>query len=144
MKNNPQSVAQIKAAMDKWAAALSAKDLEAMHQDYADDFRIFDIGTTKNSADGLKELWAQCLPYFDTPKISYKNMHIEASDDMAVVYFNSFLNGMKMELPEEMKDAWLRGTICFRKIDGTWKSIHEHFSFPVNVETNEIIFDQDS
>lgn len=38
MENNPQSVMEIKAAMEAWAQALSRKDLDAMHHDYADQY----------------------------------------------------------------------------------------------------------
>ena len=89
-----------------------------------------------------KKLWESCFQYFDSPEIQYKNMVIEATEDMAIVYFNSRLNGLNIEIPSEMANSWLRGTVCFRKIGDAWKCIHEHVSFPVNCETNQIIFEQ--
>ncbi|MEE4378240.1 MAG: nuclear transport factor 2 family protein [Candidatus Competibacteraceae bacterium] len=141
MKNNEQSVNEVRAAMDAWNAALKEKDLGTMFKDYADRYRLFDVGSTANSIEETKTLWEQCFPYFDKPEIEYKNMVIEATDDMAVVHFNSRLNGISVEMPCEMAKAWLRGTVCFRKIDGVWKCIHEHCSFPVNCETNQINFE---
>lgn len=139
--SNTESEKEIRAAMDQWAAALQTKDLEAMHKDYAEQYRIYDVGSTANSVAELKELWQQCLPYFDKPVVTYKNLVIEASADMGVAYFNSRIEGMNIPLPDEMANAWLRGTCVFRKLDGSWKCIHEHFSFPVNCETNQIIFE---
>jgi ketosteroid isomerase-like protein len=31
----------------------------------------------------------------------------------------------------------VRATVGFRKIDGKWMIIHEHFSVPINMETFE-------
>ena len=141
MRNNQQSIKEIREAMDKWASALKEKDLDAMHKDYADECRMFDIGSTANNMEDIKKLWEHCFFYFDKPTIEYKDMVIEANNDMAVAHFNSRMDGINVDVPEEMANIWIRGTICFRKIDGIWKSIHEHHSFPVNCQTNQINFE---
>ncbi|MCP5365561.1 MAG: nuclear transport factor 2 family protein [Hyphomicrobiales bacterium] len=141
MNNNQQSVEAVRETMKKWADALSKKDLEAMHKNYADEYRLFDVGSTANSVEEVKQIWTRCFPYFDKPQVEYKNMVIDATDDMAVVHFNSRLRGMNVQLPEEIANAWLRGTVCFRKVDGIWKCTHEHLSFPVNCDSNQIIFE---
>lgn len=142
MKNNDQSVKEIEKAMKKWASALKNKDLEKMHEDYAERYRLYDVGSTANSVTETKKLWESCFPYFEKPEIEYKNLVIEAGNDMAVAYFNSRMRGISVPVPEEVTKAWLRGTCVFRKENGTWKCIHEHISFPVNCETHQIIFDQ--
>lgn len=140
MKNNDQSVKEVQKIMNEWADALSKKDLEGMHKDYAEEYCLFDVGSTVVSVEGAKALWQQCFAYFNKPEAEYKDMTIHATDDMAVIHFKSRINGMVTPLPEEMANAWLRGTVCYRKIDGNWKCIHEHISFPVNCETNQIIY----
>jgi ketosteroid isomerase-like protein len=30
----------------------------------------------------------------------------------------------------EKTDLWFRHTVCFRKVDGTWKIVHFHESVP--------------
>lgn len=141
MTNNAQSEKEIRACIEEWAKSLSRKDLDAMHKDYAEQYRLYDVQETANGVDEVKALWEKCFPYFETPKIEYKNLVIEASEEMAVAYFNSRVTGMAVSLPPEMENAWLRGTVCFRKIHGSWKCIHEHISFPVNCETNSISFE---
>lgn len=140
MKNNEQSVKEIKAAMDAWGEALYRKDLEAMHKDYASEYRLFDVKATVENAEAAKELWQCCFPFFDKPKVEYKDMVIHASDDMAIVHFRSRVTGTVEQMPEGMDDAWLRGTVGYRKIDGTWKCIHEHISFPVDCKTMKADF----
>lgn len=141
MNNNQQSVKEVQEAIKQWSDALHHKDLEAMHKDYADEYRLFDVGSTAEGVDAVKALWEQCFQYFDKPKTEYKDMVIQATDDMAVAHFKSRITGMTLPLPDNMANAWLRGTVCFRKVDGVWKCIHEHISFPVNCETNEIAYD---
>ncbi|MDA0782300.1 MAG: nuclear transport factor 2 family protein [Rickettsiales bacterium] len=142
MKNNPQSVKEVEEAIKTWSEALSNKDLEAMHKDYADEYRMFDVSVTVDSVQGLKDLWKQCFDFFDKPKAEYKDMKIQATDNMAVAHFKSRISGMTAPVPEEMANSWIRGTVCFQKENGVWKCIHEHISFPVNCETNQIAFDK--
>ena len=30
----------------------------------------------------------------------------------------------------ETSDIWVRATVCFRKVAGAWKVVHEHVSVP--------------
>lgn len=142
MNNNPTSVKEIQAAIEQWGQALFEKDLEAMHQDYdPDNYRLFDVGTTMEGVETTKQLWQQCLPFFDAPKVVYQNMVIRATDDMAVAHFNSQVTGTVEPMPEAMQNLWMRGTVCFQKIDGRWLCIHEHISMPVNCETMSVATD---
>ncbi|MEM7046727.1 MAG: nuclear transport factor 2 family protein [Pseudomonadota bacterium] len=135
MNNNEQSVREIKQLLKAWGDALYCKDLQAMHKDYADAYCLYDVKESVNDVEGVKQLWRQCFPYFDKPTVEYKDMVIHASDDMAVAYFRCRISGTAEPMPEEIANAWLRGTAAYRKIDGQWKCIHEHNSFPVNAET---------
>lgn len=138
MTSNEQSVKEIHEALEAWGEALLRKDLDEMHRNYADDCRAFDVKTSLKGVQGVKELWRSCFPYFDKPRIEYKDLEIHATDDMAVVHFRSRLTGTVKPMPEEMKNMWARGTVCHQKIDGVWKCIHEHISFPVDVETLQV------
>jgi ketosteroid isomerase-like protein len=35
----------------------------------------------------------------------------------------------------------MRATICFRKINGEWKVVHEHYSAPFDMESGKALFD---
>ncbi len=133
---------EIKDAMDKWVTALSCKNIEDMHRDYVENYRLFDVKETINNIQDSKKLWKDCFPFFDTPQIEYKDLVIETTKNMAVATFRSRINGINVPMPEEMMGSWLRGTCCFKKNDGKWKVFHEHISFPVNCENNSIIFEK--
>jgi ketosteroid isomerase-like protein len=140
MNNNEQSVKEIKAAIDAWGEALYKKDLEAMHKDHASQYCLYDVQQTVYSAEGSKKLWQGCFPFFDKPKVEYKDMVIHASEDMAIVHFRSRITGTVEPLPEDMDNSWLRGTVGYRKVGGQWKCVHEHISFPVDCEKMTIDF----
>lgn len=38
-------------------------------------------------------------------------------------------------------DMWVRATVCYRKIDGTWMVTHEHNSVPFDVESGKASLD---
>jgi ketosteroid isomerase-like protein len=140
MTNNTQSEQEIREAIQTWGNAVSRKDLEAMHSHYTESYTLFDVKATVHGVEDSKKLWEQCFPFFDVPKIEYKDMVIHASDDMAIVHFRSRITGLNAPIPEEMKNSWLRGTCGLQKIDGHWKIVHEHISFPVDCMENKIIF----
>ena len=140
MQNNPQSEAIIREMLDGWTKALAAKDLDEMHKNYAAGYRIFDVKETADGAEGVRALWEGCFPYFDTPRMEYKNLTVHATDDMAFIHFYSRMSGMKDVPPDsDMAKSWLRGTVCYRKDEnGRWKVLHEHISFPVDCETERV------
>jgi ketosteroid isomerase-like protein len=37
----------------------------------------------------------------------------------------------------EETDVWVRATLCFRKIDGVWKVVHEHTSVPLYMDGSD-------
>lgn len=131
-----------KKCVNLWMSGLRhsiKKDLEEMHKDYAKEgYCLFDLQETVNDVDDAKRLWQNCFPYFDKPKIEYKDMVFEATDDMAVVHFRNQITGTAEPMSEQMPNMWLRSTVVYCKIDGVWKCIHEHISFPVNCETMQI------
>lgn len=138
MYNNSVAKGQIEELLKKWADELANEDLEAMAKHYADESVIFDVKDHANGPQEYKKLWEQCLPYFDDIEIEYKDMQIHAEENMAFVFFLSRLKGFKETPNTDMANSWLRGTVCYRKIKGEWKSVHEHISFPVNCETEKI------
>lgn len=34
-------------------------------------------------------------------------------------------------------DMWVRATLCCRRIDGTWRIVHDHESVPFDPETGQ-------
>lgn len=141
------SVSTAKTTLDadikQWDTALSRKDAKTLASFCSDDYRIFDVMENVKGAKAYQALWEKCFPYFeDTIGIERKDVQMHVTDDMAFMHFYSRLSGMK-GVPEEAAKTWIRVTACFIRENGAWKVAHEHVSFPVNCETNEIKFLKD-
>lgn len=130
---------EIRHLMKHWEECLRKKDLDTMVKDYDEDVVVFDVGDQAKGRDAYKKLWEQCFPYFgDEIGSEKKDITIHATDEMAVVSCLSRLTGMATD--EDMAKSWIRTTICFQKINGEWKNIHEHASFPVDCEKETIAY----
>ncbi len=119
--------------IEQWDAALWDKDFNRLIQDYADDFVIYDVMEHAIGPEGYKKLWENCADYFgDHIGVERKDIIIHATENMATASFLTRINGMKEEPEGDMAKSWLRGTVCYQKIDSVWKVIHEHTSFPTD------------
>ncbi len=131
---------QIHALFDEWKANLKRKDFDALIKDYASDFRCFDVMAQVEGPEAYKALWEKCAPYFNEPVPEYKDMKLEISGDMALMTSLTRMTGMN--LPPEMANSpmaksWLRCTIVYQKIEGAWKVLHEHVSYPTDCENEK-------
>ncbi len=131
--------AEILGLINAWSAALEAKDVDALVADYLPDSVLFDgIPPYKSiGKDAIREIWANCLPYFPEKfKSEHRDITIHVSGDIA------FAHGLHHILPSVADDpsgkTWMRVTIGYRRVDGKWKVVHEHFSLPFNPMNNEV------
>lgn len=139
-----QDEMQIRQLMAKWRAALEAKDVATMMEDYAPDALLFD-GCPPYKTEGvekIRQLWENCLPYFpDQFKSEHRDVQIHVEGDLA------FLHGLHHFVPipadHPCGQTWMRITIGLRRIGGKWLVIHEHVSIPFNPITNQAWFISD-
>jgi uncharacterized protein (TIGR02246 family) len=134
--------AEIRELMDDWIAAVRAQDVDRIVSHYARDIIAFDAVSQLQfkGVDAYKEHWKKCLALCPGPMIfEIHDVNILASDDVA---FCHCLNrcGAAGENGEE-KASWMRGTIGYRKTNGKWLIVHEHWSAPFNIESGKALFD---
>lgn len=122
---------------DKAMKASEKKDLDGAMEMIADDIDSFehDAPLMYQGADAVREV---CQKGFDLSdddlKVEFKPLKILARDDIVVAWgFNRMKSG-NME-------SWSRATRVFQKIDGEWKAIHQHVSFPYDAETGKAQMD---
>lgn len=125
--------AAIRRLIDAWSRALEAKDLDGLVADYADDAVMFDAIPPYKTVgkEAIRQAWASCLPYFPEKfRSEHRDIVIHVSGDTAIMH------GMHHFIPEQADDPigrnWLRVTVGYRRIDGKWKSVHDHISTPFN------------
>jgi uncharacterized protein (TIGR02246 family) len=125
--------AAIRRLIATWSRALEAKDLDGLVADYADDAVLFDAIPPYKTVgkEAIRQVWANCLPYFpERFKSEHRDIVIHVTGDTAIMHC------LHHFIPEPADDPigqnWLRVTVGYRRIDGKWKSVHDHISTPFN------------
>jgi uncharacterized protein (TIGR02246 family) len=124
--------AEIRALIERWAAAVHAGDMDGVLSDHADDIVMFDVPPPEDGVRGIdayRETWP---PFFKWQEqgaaFEIVSLEVIASDDVA--FAHALLRcGTKEELEKDSNNR-LRLTIGLRKEDGRWTVSHEHHSFP--------------
>ena len=129
--------AQIRQRIDGWTKALHSKDLDGLMSHYAEDIVVFDVPPPLryDGAVTYRKNWADWFASFRGPNVGYeiRDLSITAGDDVAFCRSLNRITGARTS--GEDTDVWVRATVCFRKIDGTWLVTHEHVSVPINMQT---------
>jgi ketosteroid isomerase-like protein len=58
-----------------------------------------------------------------------RDLTVTAGEDVAFCHSLNRLSATPQGAPEKF-DLWFRATVCLRKMDCTWRIIHEHTSTP--------------
>lgn len=131
--SHPGSEVEVRALVDAWVNAVRAKDAVAMMRNYAEDVIIFDVVPPAQSRGvaPYRQRWQQWFDSLDGPVgFEMTGMHLTASEDLACCYSVSRVSSTpRGGAPQE---AWVRATVCFRKIGGQWLVVHEHASVPIS------------
>jgi len=129
MSSNTESEKQIRQLNDRWAAAVEAKDIDAIVANYTDDVIVFDVPPPLRikGRDAYLRNWEHFLKNFKgAVKCEFQDTEITAGDDVA------FLTTLTRVSERDVKGSgtWVRVTVGYRKIDGRWLATHEHISIP--------------
>jgi uncharacterized protein (TIGR02246 family) len=130
--------AAIRRLIAAWSRALEAKDLDGLVADYADDAVMFDAIPPYKTVgkEAIRQVWANCLPYFPERFTSeHRDIVIHVTGDTAVMHC---LHHFIPESPDHpCGQTWMRVTVGYQRIDGKWKSVHDHISIPFNPMNNQ-------
>jgi uncharacterized protein (TIGR02246 family) len=125
--------AQIRAGIERWAAAVHDGDLPTVLDAHADDIVMFDVPPPHDGVRGIgayRETWP---PFFEWQRqgavFEITELGVTAGDEVAFAW--ALLRcGTAAEFAEE-PGRRLRLTIGLRKQSGRWIVTHEHHSFPI-------------
>jgi ketosteroid isomerase-like protein len=129
---------EIRNEFAEWFSDAAARDVDALMTKIADDAHSFEHQVPLEYV-GAEAIRKSCEQGFDAVAGEFRwdvpDLQVLVRDDIAVTWG---LNRMRSRpLGEAMIETWSRGTRVFQKIDGRWKMIHQHVSFPVDPETGE-------
>jgi uncharacterized protein (TIGR02246 family) len=129
----PNEDEQIRALIERWAAAVHTGDMDAVLADHADDIVMFDVPPPYDGVRGIdayRETWP---PFFEWQargaSFEIVSLDVTAGDDVA--YAHALLRcGTQEELAAQPENR-LRLTLGLRREQGRWIVAHEHHSFPL-------------
>lgn len=140
--NRDNDRAEIEAMIKNWEEALYHKNIDQLITFYTADCTSFDVGTQVSGPQAVKALWDPCLQFFGKHiGIERKQEILLVTQDMALYTSYNRLTGMETDM--DAAKSWLRSTVVFQKVNGSWKIHHEHISFPFDCEKEKpaYIFD---
>jgi uncharacterized protein (TIGR02246 family) len=132
--------AKIRALGNQFAAAVTAKDLDAIMKVYVPDetLFVFDVTPPRQyvGAKAYRKDWEDFLALFKGAlKFETTDLQITAADPLAYSHAIQHVSGT--DTKGEPIDLTVRVTDVYRKINGSWLIVHEHVSVPVDLDTNE-------
>ena len=127
---------EVRELHDAWFAASHAKDLDAAMAPIASHIVSYEHSAPLRYTD-VDEIREECRRGFESQSGDFRwtvpDLEVVVRDDVAVAWG---LNRMANRNPDGTEDVtWSRGTRVFQRIDGAWKMIHQHVSFPIDPET---------
>lgn len=130
---------ELRELLEHWLQASSRKDIEGTMAAIAEDCLNFEHQTPIQYA-GKEAIRKSCQEGFDAQpdgwELSMPGSKVIVSGDLAVQYgLNRMAGKQDGKITAEL---WSRGTRVFRKIDGQWKMIHQHLSFPYDPATGQV------
>jgi uncharacterized protein (TIGR02246 family) len=134
--------AEIRGRIDELIEAVRAMDLEAVKPLYAPDMVSFDLGPPLQhvGAEAKWKNWVEFFTVFQRP-VDYEIHDLKITADGDVAFAHS-LNQVSATLRNgDRMVYWVRGTICFRKVDGSWLIAHDHVSVPLEVGSGRALLD---
>jgi ketosteroid isomerase-like protein len=127
---------EIRALLDSQSEAMGNKDIDRLVSLYSPDVIYFDTVPPLRYT-GSAALRGRFLQWFDGWKgpfgMDKRDMNIVASGDLAVAYWLSRARGTLKNGHEAA--SWVRATSCCQRSDHMWLIIHEHVSWPVDVQS---------
>ena len=112
----------IRALLERWAAAVRARNMEAILADHAEDIVMFDVPEPLQSRGiaAYRATWELFFRYSRGGDRSFNIVSAEVTAGDRVAWCNCILG---------IEDTRLRLTVGLRKEGGRWLVAHEHHSY---------------
>jgi len=133
---------KIRQQLDKIVEGIRAKDLQGLKQLYATDVVSFDVEPPLQHVGIEAKLknWGRVFTFFQDVTYELRDLTVVVGDDVAFGHGFGRLSGI-MRNGTATSGMWVRGTFCFRKIDGHWLIAHDQASVPFDVASGRGVAD---
>lgn len=128
--------------LESWAAAVRAKDLDAIVAHYAPEIVAFDAiaALQFKGLEAYRRHWEICLTFCQGP-MEFQLHEETIHGDGHVAFCHALIQCGGTNEQGEMESGWMRATIGLRRVEGEWKIVHEHHSAPFDMESNKALLD---
>ncbi|MEE1805703.1 YybH family protein [Streptomyces sp. BE133] len=132
----------IRQHLDKIIEGIRAKDLEGLKKLYATDVVSFDVEPPLRHVGAEAKLrnWAKAFTFFQDVNYEIRDLAVTVGGDVAFGHCFGRLSGT-LKNGTVTSGMWVRGTFCFRKIDGNWLIAHDQASVPFDVASGKGVVD---
>ena len=130
--------ARIRQQVGKIVEGIHAKDLEGLGRLYAADVVSFDVEPPLQHVGVEAKLknWARVFTIFQEVDYEVRDLHVTVGGDVAFGHAFGRLSGT-LQNGTATRGMWVRGTFCFRKLDGNWLIVHDQASVPFDVASGK-------
>ena len=131
---------ELRDLIEERARAVRARDRDALAGHPAEDVVTFDVLPPLNSRGneavlGHLDRWLDS--YAGPIDYTVRDLQVSAAGDLG---FCSFLYHVGGTLKTGGQvDMWVRATLCFRRLDGRWRIVHDHESVPFDPATGQAL-----
>jgi len=123
----------IQKLIELWAKAVRDGDRTGIRKDHVSDILMFDVPPPllSHGLDSYMATWERFLSWSEKPvAFNLHDVSITAGKDVAFATALGRCTGVDANSKRE--ELEFRLTICFRKIGGRWRVMHEHHSLPAS------------
>lgn len=120
----------IRALIERWAKAVREQNRAGIRADHDPEMLMFDVPPPlfSRGLDAYMETWEKFLSWSEKPvAFHFHDVKVTAGNDVAFATAIGRCAGVSDGKREKLE---FRLTMCFRKIDGRWRVMHEHHSLP--------------
>jgi len=122
---------ELRSLFEEWFRASERKDLDACMAPLSPDVVSYEHEMPLVHR-GVAALRASCKVGFDNAPDPFRwdipDLRVMVRGDIAVTWGLNYMHGPGLEM-------WSRGTRIFQRIEGSWRMIHQHVSFPFDPES---------
>ena len=130
--------ADIRALEDRFAAAVNAKDVDAIMKVYVpdDSLLVFDVTPPRQyvGAKAYRKDWENLFASF-TGALKFELTDLSVTADGTMGFSHSIQRILATDTKGQPVELAVRVTDVYRKIQGNWLVVHEHVSIPVDLDT---------
>ena len=124
----------VEVLLNRRAEACREKNIDRLMSLYSPDIVYFDVVPPLQGFKGLDAVRRNFLRWFeeyDGPiGLETRQQRIAVAGDIAFVHMLHIDKGNRNFAKAGLTEAWVRSTVCSRRINGDWLITHEHISWP--------------